>query len=569
MGSDSDHPAFTTPLPDGGGVFLLGDSTGRLAAAGGEVRRQLGRHVMKNNRIIIFDTTLRDGEQCPGASMNLREKLEVARQLARLKVDVIEGGFPVISDGDFHAVQTIAKEIKGPIIAGLARCVPKDIDAAGAAVKPAGKRGRIHVFLATSKIHREFKLGKARDEIIRLAVEGVARAKSLVEDVEFSPEDGSRTEPDFLIEVCKAVVAAGATTVNIPDTVGWAVPEQYGALIAQLHASVREFQTGKAIISVHCHNDLGLAVANSLAAVRAGARQVECTVNGIGERAGNAALEEIVMALKTRAEFFGGYQLGVNTREIVKSSRLVSRMSGLVVQRSKAIVGENAFAHSSGIHQDGILKKRETYEIMDPQEVGWGVTELPLTKHSGRAAVAVRLRHLGFKMTDADVAAIFARFKEIGDKKKFVYDDDLVSLVEGHITEVPETWSLDYLSVTSGSQTVPTATVRMKKPGAKAGESEVLQDASIGDGPVDAVLKAMDRLTRTPGKLMDYSLRAVSQGKDALGEVTVKVDFNDGNLVVGKGASTDIIEASARAYLNAINRHLTAQQEGRRALPQP
>ena len=524
---------------------------------------------MKNNRIIIFDTTLRDGEQCPGASMNLREKLEVARQLARLKVDVIEGGFPVISDGDFHAVQTIAKEIKGPIIAGLARCVAKDIDAAGAAVKPAGKRGRIHVFLATSKIHREFKLGKAQDEIIRLAVEGVTRAKSLVEDVEFSPEDGSRTEPDFLIQVCQAVVAAGATTVNIPDTVGWAVPEQYGALIAQLHASVREFQTGKAIISVHCHNDLGLAVANSLAAVRAGARQVECTVNGIGERAGNAALEEIVMALKTRADFFGGYQVGVNAREIVKSSRLVSRMSGLVVQRSKAIVGENAFAHSSGIHQDGILKKRETYEIMDPQEVGWGVTELPLTKHSGRAAVAVRLRHLGFKMTDADVAAIFARFKEIGDKKKFVYDDDLVSLVEGHITEVPETWSLDYLSVTSGSQTVPTATVRMKKPGAKPGETELLQDASIGDGPVDAVLKAMDRLTRTPGKLMEYSLRAVSQGKDALGEVTVKVDFNDGNLVVGKGASTDIIEASARAYLNAINRHLTAQQEGRRALPQP
>ena len=524
---------------------------------------------MKSNRIIIFDTTLRDGEQCPGASMNLREKLEVARQLARLKVDVIEGGFPVISDGDFQAVQTIAKEIKGPIIAGLARCVAKDIDAAGAAVKPAGKRGRIHVFLATSKIHREFKLGKPQDEIIRLAVEGVKRAKNLVEDVEFSPEDGSRTEPDFLIEVCKAVVAAGATTVNIPDTVGWAVPEEYGALIAQLHASVREFQTGKAVISVHCHNDLGLAVANSLAAVRAGARQVECTVNGIGERAGNAALEEIVMALRTRSEFFGGYQIGVNAKEIVKSSRLVSRMSGLVVQRSKAIVGENAFAHSSGIHQDGILKKRETYEIMDPQEVGWGVTELPLTKHSGRAAVAMRLRHLGFKMTDADVAAIFARFKEIGDKKKFVYDDDLVSLVEGHITEVPETWSLDYLSVTSGSQTVPTATVRMKRGGAKAGEGELLQDASIGDGPVDAVLKAMDRLTKTPGRLMDYSLRAVSQGKDALGEVTVKVDFNDGNLVVGKGASTDIIEASARAYLNAINRHLTEQQERARAGGQP
>ena len=292
-------------------------------------------------------------------------------------------------------------------------------------------------------------------------------------------------------------------------------------------------------------------------------------MNGIGERAGNAALEEIVMALRTRSEFFGGYQIGVNAKEIVKSSRLVSRMSGLVVQRSKAIVGENAFAHSSGIHQDGILKKRETYEIMDPQEVGWGVTELPLTKHSGRAAVAMRLRHLGFKMTDADVAAIFARFKEIGDKKKFVYDDDLVTLVEGHITEVPETWSLDYLSVTSGSQTVPTATVRMKRGGAKAGEGELLQDASIGDGPVDAVLKAMDRLTKTPGRLMDYSLRAVSQGKDALGEVTVKVDFNDGNLVVGKGASTDIIEASARAYLNAINRHLTAQQERTGAGGQP
>ncbi|MBI3192393.1 MAG: 2-isopropylmalate synthase, partial [Pedosphaera parvula] len=299
---------------------------------------------MKDNRIIIFDTTLRDGEQCPGASMNLREKLEVARQLARLKVDVIEAGFPVISQGDFEAIRTIAKEIKGPVIAGLARCVAKDIDAAGEAVKPAGKRGRIHVFLATSKIHREFKLGKAQSEIIRLAVEGVKRAKSWVDNVEFSPEDASRTEPDFLVQVCQAAVNAGATTVNIPDTVGWAVPEQFGQLIRHLHESVREFRTGKAVISVHCHNDLGLAVANSLAAVHAGARQVECTVNGIGERAGNASLEEIVMAIKTRQDFYGGFHCGVNTREIVKSSRLVSRMSGLVVQRSKAIVGENAFA---------------------------------------------------------------------------------------------------------------------------------------------------------------------------------------------------------------------------------
>jgi 2-isopropylmalate synthase len=511
---------------------------------------------MKSNRIIIFDTTLRDGEQCPGASMNLREKLEVARQLARLKVDVIEAGFPVISDGDFTAVNTIAREVKGPIICGLARCVPRDIDAAGEAVKPAGKRGRIHVFLATSKIHREFKLGKAQNEIIRLAVEGVKRARGFTEDVEFSPEDASRTEPEFLVEVCQAVIAAGATTLNSPDTVGWGVPEQYGALIRRLYEAIPEFQSGQAVISVHCHNDLGLAVANSLAAVHNGARQIECTINGIGERAGNASLEEVVMAIKTRGDFYHGITTGVNTREIVKSSRLVSRMSGLVVQRSKAIVGENAFAHSSGIHQDGILKKRETYEIMDPQEVGWGQTELPLTKHSGRAAVAARLKHLGFKMTEADVAAIFARFKEVGDKKKFVYDDDLTALVEGHITEVPETWTLEYVCVTTGNHAVPTATVRLRNTGTKG--AEPVQDAGVGDGPVDAALKAIDRLTETRGKLLDYSLRAVSQGKDALGEVTVKVDFGDKQLVTGKGASTDIIEASARAYLNAVNRFLLA-----------
>jgi len=514
------------------------------------------RQSMKNNRIIIFDTTLRDGEQCPGASMNLREKLEVARQLARLRVDVIEAGFPVISDGDFAAVQTVAREVKGPIICGLARCLPKDINAAGAALKPAGKHARIHVFLATSKIHREFKLNKARHEILRLAVEGVRRAKDFTHNVEFSPEDASRTEPNFLVQVCQAVVAEGATTVNIPDTVGWAVPDQFAGLIRDLYESVPEFRSGRAVISVHCHNDLGLAVANSLAAVQAGARQIECTVNGIGERAGNASLEEIVMALKTRNDFFSNFACGVNAREIVRSSRLVSRMSGLAVQRNKAVVGENAFAHSAGIHQDGILKKRETYEIMDPQDVGWGRTELPLTKHSGRAAVAARLRHLGFQMHDADVNAIFTRFKDIGDKKKFVYDDDLAALVEDHITEVPETWVLDYLNVTSGSQTVPTATVRLRKAAGKRAAPKVLQDAGVGDGPVDAALKAIDRLTQTQGRLMDYSLRAVSAGKDALGEVTVKVDFGDGELVTGKGASTDIIEASARAYLNAVNRFL-------------
>lgn len=494
--------------------------------------------------------------------MNLREKLEVARQLARLQVDVIEAGFPVISEGDFNSVQSIAKEIKGPFIAGLARCVPKDIEAAAAAVKPAGKKGRIHVFLATSKIHREFKLGKPQDEIVRLAVEGVKLARSFVDNVEFSPEDGSRTEPEFLVRVCKAVIAAGATTINIPDTVGWAVPEQFGALIGRLYQEVPEFQSGAAVISVHCHNDLGLAVANSLAAVRAGARQVECTVNGIGERAGNASLEEVVMALKTRPDYFAGVECGVNTREIVRSSRLVSRMSGLVVQRSKAIVGENAFAHASGIHQDGVLKKRETYEIMDPEEVGWGATELPLTKHSGRAAVASRLKALGFKLTDGDISAIFARFKDIGDKKKFVYDDDIAALAGGHITEVPETWSLDYLGVSSGTHVVPTATIRLRH--SKKGEvkeTEIPQDAGTGDGPVDAALKAIDRLTKTHGTLMDYNLRAASKGKDALGEVTVKVDFGDGQLVPGKGASTDIVEASARAYLNAVNRFLISGKE--------
>jgi 2-isopropylmalate synthase len=513
---------------------------------------------MDTNRVRIFDTTLRDGEQCPGASMNLREKLEVARQLATLKVDIIEAGFPVSSDGDFAAVQTIAREIKGPIIAGLARCHPKDIDAAGRAVKPAGPRARIHVFLATSELHRKYKLGKAKHEILRLAVEGVERARRHVRDVEFSPEDASRTEPEFLIDVCRAVVAAGARTVNIPDTVGWALPEQFRALIARLRDAVPEFQSGAAIISAHCHDDLGLAVANSLAAVRAGARQVECTINGIGERAGNAALEEIVMALATRKDAFGALHCGLNHRELYKTSRLVSRMTSFVVQRNKAIVGENAFAHSSGIHQDGILKKRETYEIMDPTDVGRGGTELPLTKHSGRAAMAARLRHLGFKLTDDDINALFARFKEIGDKKKFVYDDDLAALVEGQLTEVPETWSIEYLSVTSGNQTVPTATVRLRHQRTADAKhaAEVSQDAAIGDGPVDASLKAIDRLTKTKGRLLDYSLRAVSQGRDALGEVTVKVDFGEGNPVTGRGASTDVIEASARSYLNAVNRFL-------------
>jgi 2-isopropylmalate synthase len=509
-----------------------------------------------SDKVVIFDTTLRDGEQCPGASMNLREKMEVARQLARLNVDVIEAGFPVISDGDFEAVKTIAEEVRGPIICGLARCVAKDIDAAGAAVKPAGERGRIHVFLATSAIHREFKLKKAEEEIIRMAVEGVKRAKALVKDVEFSPEDASRTEPEFLAQVVQAAIEAGATTVNIPDTVGFAVPEQYASLISYLRSNVRNIDD--AIISVHCHDDLGLAVANSLAAIKAGARQVEGTFNGIGERAGNCALEEVVMALKTRGDYFGGVETGIVTREILKTSRLIARMSGLQVARSKAIVGENAFAHSSGIHQDGILKKRETYEIMDPEEVGWGGTELPLTKHSGRHAMAARLEHLGFKLTDAEIDSVFARFKEVGDKKKFVYDDDLSALVDDSIGNASETFALDYIHVTSGSTTVPTATVRLKK-----GE-ELLQDSSPGNGAVDAAMQAIDRIVQKRGVLASYRVEAVTQGRDSLGEVTLKIDFGNGELVTGKGASTDVVEASARAYVNAINRSVALEQTAAR-----
>lgn len=510
-----------------------------------------------SDKVIIFDTTLRDGEQCPGASMNLREKLEVARQLARLNVDVIEAGFPVISDGDFEAVQRIATEVRGPIIAGLARCVTKDIEAAAAAVKPAGERGRIHVFLATSKIHREHKLKKAHEEILRLAAEGVRLAKSHTRDVEFSPEDASRTEPEFLARVVETAIEAGATTVNIPDTVGFAVPEQFGALIRYLKDNVRNIDD--AVISVHCHNDLGLAVANSLAAVQNGARQIEGTINGIGERAGNVALEEVVMAMKTRPDVFGPLGTGVHTREILKTSRIVSRMSGLHVQRSKAIVGENAFAHSSGIHQDGILKKRETYEIMDPVEVGWGGTELPLTKHSGRHAMAARLEHLGYKLSDAEIEAVFTRFKDIGDKKKFVYDDDLSAIVDDSMMPQAEGWQLKELEVTVATGRKPHAKVVLVR-GAetRTGDAE-------GNGAVDSSMRAIDAVVGRSGNLVEYNVQAVTQGHDALGEVTLKVDFGDGRLITGKGASTDVVEASARAYLNAINRTFIRRELGEQA----
>lgn len=499
------------------------------------------------DRVVIFDTTLRDGEQSPGASMGQSEKLQVAKQLARLKVDIIEAGFPIASPGDFEAVRAVAEQIKGPRIAGLARCRDQDIDRCAEAVAPAGDRARIHVFLATSAIHRQYKLRKAKAEILRQAAAGVARAKQFCEDVQFSPEDASRTEPEFLADVCRAVIEAGATTVNIPDTVGYTVPGEFRELIGYLMTHVPGIHG--VTVHVHCHNDLGLAVANSLAAVEAGARGIECTINGLGERAGNASLEEAVMAIRTRSEALGGVWTGIKTQEIFRTSRLVSQLSGMMIQRNKAIVGANAFAHEAGIHQDGLLKDRSTYEIMEPADVGIQGTELVLGKHSGRHALKAHLVRMGFKMSAADLERCYEGFIRLADKKKAIYDDDLVALVQEQMSSVPQFFTLDYLHVSTGSDTVPTATVRLRK------DKEVFQDAACGDGPVDAVLKTIDRITGEPGTVLDFSLQAITKGKDAVGEVSIQVKYEH-DTVAGKGSSTDIVEASAKAYLNSLNRYL-------------
>ena len=502
-------------------------------------------------RILIFDTTLRDGEQCPGASLTPQEKLEIARQLARLGVDVIEGGFPIASPGDAQAVKMIAQTIKGPTIAALARSLPADIDAAAAALASA-KRKRIHVFLATSPIHRKYKLRKARQEILRQAVWAVTYAKRYSRDVEFSPEDASRTEPEFLHQVIEAVIKAGATTVNIPDTVGFAIPDEFGRLIQGIAERVPNIHHAR--ISVHCHNDLGLSVPNSLSAIKHGADQVECTVNGIGERAGNASLEEIVMSLKIRRDFYGA-TTGIDSTQIAKTSRLVSNLTGIVVQPNKAIVGENAFRHESGIHQDGVLKHRATYEIMRPQDVGLGESKLVLGKLSGRHAFAKRLATLGFRLSKGEMDRAFARFKDLADKKKEIFDGDLVAIVEDELPAAQETYKLAYVHVASGSDTVPTATIRLSK------EGKELQDAACGDGPVDACYKTIDRLTGISPELLDYGLHSVTKGKDALGEVTVRLR-RQGVEVSGRGASTDIIEASAKAYLNAVNKLISSSTRG-------
>ncbi len=501
---------------------------------------------MSDEKIIIFDTTLRDGEQCPGASLNINEKIEIARQLAVLGVDVIEAGFPVSSPGDFEAVKRVAKEVKGPSICGLARAIEKDIDAAYNAVKYS-KAPRIHVFLATSKIHMKYKLKKAEDEILRLAVASVKYARNKCGNIEFSPEDATRTEKDFLYKVVEAVINEGAGTVNIPDTVGYTTPFEYAELIKGIKENVPNIN--RAVISVHCHNDLGLGVANSLAAVLNGARQVECTINGIGERAGNASLEEIVMAIRTRTDTFKNLKTDINTKEIFKTSRLVSKLTGMSVQRNKAIVGANAFAHEAGIHQDGILKERVTYEIMRPEDVGVTGTSLVLGKHSGRHAFKERLEKLGYSLKDTQLEEAFSRFKALADKKKEIFDEDLETIVDEEISKIPEEVKLVHFSVQSGDVIKPQASIEIKY------NNKPYRTDSSGDGPVDACYKAIDKVVKTGGKLLDYQIKSVTSGKDALGEVSIKLEAK-GRVVSGRGASTDIIEASIKAYVNAVNKIL-------------
>jgi 2-isopropylmalate synthase len=508
------------------------------------------------DRVIIFDTTLRDGEQAPGFSMNTMEKLEMARQLARLNVDVIEAGFPISSDEDFEATREVARQVGtlegAPIICGLSRVGLADIDRCWEAVRYA-RRPRIHTFVATSDIHLKYKLRKSRAEVMKAAVEAVRHARAYSEDVEFSPEDASRSDFDYMCDVLSAVIDAGARTINIPDTVGYAIPKEWGERIARIRERVQGVEN--VVISVHCHNDLGQAVANSLTALMHGARQIECAINGIGERAGNASLEEVVMAIRTRKDFFG-IDTQVKTQELFRTSRLLSHITGVHVQPNKAVVGENAFAHEAGIHQDGVLKEKLTYEIMKPEDIGRPSNKLVLGKHSGRHALAARLKDLGYERDGADLDRAFRKFKDLADRKKEVYDEDLIALVTDEATQGDETYRLDYLHVISGTGIIPSATVRLLK------EGQTYQDSAVGDGPVDAVLLAIDAITGFKGRLHDYALRAATAGKDAMGEVSVKVDF-DGTLVSGKGASTDVIEASARAYLSALNR-LLSTQSGRR-----
>ncbi len=503
----------------------------------------------KNDRIFIFDTTLRDGEQSPGASLSITQKLEIAHQLAKLGVDIIEAGFPVSSPAQFEATHIVAEQVQGPVIAGLSRANKKDIEAAANALMPAKKK-RIHTFIATSPIHMKHKLKKTPDKILKMAVAAVKFAKSFTDDVEFSPEDACRSEMSFLVEILTAVVEAGATTLNIPDTVGYILPYEYGRMIAQLKSDVPGIDN--CIISTHCHNDLGMAVANSLAGVQNGARQVECAVNGLGERAGNAALEEIVMAIHTRTDFFSEKDkselLHINTKEIYRTSQLVSQLTGFVIQPNKAIVGVNAFAHEAGVHVDGILKEKSTYEIMKPETIGLGGSRMVLGRHTGRHGFADRCKQLGFTLTEQEGEQAYQRFLEIADKKKEVFDEDIAAIINDEIHVVEHIYKLKYLHVASGTGTLPTASVKIEI------GNEIKQTAACGDGPVDAAYEAIRQATEQSPKLENYSIRAVTEGKEALGEATVKIKSENGNIYIGRGVSTDIIEASAKAYVDAINR---------------
>ncbi|MCH2210223.1 MAG: 2-isopropylmalate synthase [Fuerstiella sp.] len=500
---------------------------------------------MSGDRIIIFDTTLRDGEQSPGCSMNTREKMEVARALVDLGVDVIEAGFPIASPGDFEAVTQIARAYGDrSTICGLARSLDADVQRAKEALTDAENR-RIHVFLATSAIHREFKLKMDKEEIVERAVRSVEQAKEFCDDVEFSPEDAARTEPDFLCEVVERTIDAGATTVNIPDTVGYATPSHYFRVISHLKQHVSNID--RAIISTHCHNDLGLAVANSLAAVEAGARQIECTINGLGERAGNAALEEVVMAIHTRADYYGCHT-AINTDRLYPTSSLVSSITGMKVQRNKAIVGRNAFAHEAGIHQHGILQERTTYEIMKPEDVGFVGENLVLGKHSGRHAFRDRVQQLGFELDGEALQHAFDDFITLADKKKEVYDADIVAMVENRLGNAPERWRMVSFHTSAGSSSIPTATLELQ-----CEEQPVICDAATGHGPIDAVFRAMERIIELTARLEEFNVRSVSRGKDALGEVRVTINVN-GRHYHGRGVSTDIIEAAALSYLQALNK---------------
>src|SRR5215831_12696282 len=502
-----------------------------------------------DNRIYIFDTTLRDGEQSPGCSMNLEEKLKMARQLESLRVDVIEAGFPIASDGDFESVRQVAKEVRSVVIAGLARATELDIRKAWEALQDAAKP-RIHTFIATSDIHLQHKLKRTREQVLEQVAKAVRLAKSLCNDVEFSAEDAGRSDLDYLCQVVELAINEGATTINIPDTVGYCVPDEFGQIFKVLRDRVPNMD--RARLSSHCHNDLGFAVANSLAAMQNGARQVECTINGIGERAGNASLEEIVMALKVRKDRLG-LASTVNTEEIYKTSHLLSNLTGVMVQANKAIVGKNAFAHEAGIHQDGVLKQASTYEIMTPQSVGIPTNNIVLGKHSGRHALSARYQSLGYNLGQEELDRAYMLFTKLADKKKSIYDEDLLAIIHDGIRIIPERYHLKYVHATGGNQAIATATVRLSR------DEQFFVESANGDGPVEAIYGAIDKITSLNGRLIDYSVHAVSRGKDAVGEVFVHVDF-EGKSFSGKAASSDIIDASARAYLNAVNKALYEQE---------